>query len=98
MRPSYSEYVRSCIRFYARCPAPNTFRSEVDRKNWQACEAALAALPEIERNILLSIYGNGDTVPDNVFCAAKAMGMKQSKIWKLVDKLEREIAGRRGLI
>ena len=36
----YSEYVKHCLRFYARHADP-VFRNDIDRYNWNACESAL---------------------------------------------------------
>ena len=48
--------------------------------------------------MLLYIYREGDTIPDNVYQIAKAKGLRQDSVWKLVNELERKVAKRRGLL
>lgn len=97
MRAFYSDYVNHCLRFYARHSRP-IFHSEADKKNWNACESALKSFSDSDRDILLTIYIEGDTIPDNVYQMAKNKGIKQDTIWKLIGELERKVAKRRGLI
>ena len=97
MRAFYSDYVNHCLRFYARHSRP-IFHSEADKKNWNACESALKSFSDSDRDILLTIYIEGDTIPDNVYQMAKNKGIKQDTIWKLIDELERKVAKRRALL
>lgn len=97
MRAFYSEYVNHCLRFYARHSCP-IFHSEADKKNWAACEDALKSFTDSDRDMLLSIYTEGDTIPDNVYQMAKSKCVNQDTIWKLIGELERKVAKRRGLI
>lgn len=98
MRTFYSEYVNHCLRFYSRYPKPNRFRSEADKKNWQACDNALKGFSDADRDMLITIYREGDTIPDNVYQMAKKLNIEQDNIWKLITELERKVAKRRGLI
>ncbi len=93
----YSEYARHCMKFYTRHPQPQ-FRNEVDRMNWRACESAVRKCTENERAILRSVYGRGDTIADNVYQTAKAFGVEQNLVWKLIKEVERRVAKRRMLI
>lgn len=97
MRAFYSEYVQHCMRFYARHPSPK-FRSDADKQNWKACESALDSFTDKEKELLMIIYSEGDTIADNVYQLAKARNMKQDTIWKMVNELEKKVAKRRGLI
>lgn len=98
-RTFYSEYVQHCMRFYARhTNKPNYFRSDSDKKNWLACENALKDFSEEDKEMLLTVYREGDTVPDNVYQLSKDKGIKQDTVWKLIGELERKVAKRRGLI
>lgn len=97
MRAFYSEYVQHCMRFYARHPRP-FFHSEADKKNWNACESALKTFNDYERAMLMIIYSEGDTIPDNVYQLSVKMNISQDIIWKLINELERKIAKRRNLI
>lgn len=96
-RTFYSEYTNHCLRFYARHPKP-TFHSDADKKNWLACDSALKSFEESDREMLLTIYREGDTIPDNVYQMAKSKGIKQDSIRKLIGELERKVAKRRGLL
>ena len=96
-REVYSEYVRHCLRFYARYKKPK-FDSYADMLNWRACDYALKSFSDSERDNLLYIYREGDTVPDNIYQLAKSRGVSQDGIWKLVNDLERKVAKQRGLL
>lgn len=96
-RAFYSDYVNHCMRFYARHEKPK-FHSEVDKYNWIACDNALKGFSDKKRETLLTIYREGDTIADNIYQLAKAQGISQNSIWKLVNELERKIAKRRGLL
>lgn len=96
-RAFYSEYVNHCLRFYARHTKPQ-FRSAADKNNWLACDNALKSFTDSESEMLLTIYREGDTIPDNVYQMAKSKGIKQDSIWKMVNELERKVAKRRGLL
>lgn len=98
MRAFYSEYVNHCLRFYCKHPKPNYFRSEADKKNWNACDVALKSFSDSDREMLITIYREGDTIPDNVYQMATKRGISQDGIWKLVTDLEKKVAKRRGLI
>lgn len=96
-RVFYSEYVRHCLRFYARYGNPR-FCTEADKRNWMACEEAFDTFSESDRKILFHIYYGSDTVPDNIYQLSKSKGIPQDTIWKLVNELERKVAKRRGLL
>ena len=83
----YSKYAAHCMKFYARYSNP-AFKSEVDRKNWQACDKALKNFTVAER----------DAFADNVYSVARKYGIEQDRLWALVIRLERYIAQILGLI
>lgn len=97
-RNFYSAYIEHCMRFYARYSKPNHFRHDADRKNWLACDNALKDFSAEDRERLLTIYREGDTIPDNVYHLSKKEKVNQDTIWKLLGDLERKVAKRRGLI
>jgi predicted transcriptional regulator len=97
MKTFYSDYVNHCLRFYARHKEPE-FKSEADKLNWKACEEALEEFTPKNRETLLTIFENGDTIPDSVYTLSKNLGVKQDSIWKLLSDLERKTAKKRGLI
>lgn len=97
MRTFYSEYVQHCMRFYARHPRPK-FRSDADKQNWNACDSAMKGFTDKEQVILMTVYREGGTIPDNVYKVSVDRNMKQDNIWKLINELERKVAKRRNLI
>ena len=97
MRTFYSDYVQHCMRFYARHPRPQ-FKSDADKHNWNACESAIKTFADNERDILMAVYREGDTIPDNVYTASIYYNINQDIIWKLIKELERKVAKRRGLL
>lgn len=97
MRTFYSEYVQHCMRFYARHSNPK-FKSDADKQNWKACDSALNGFSDNERDILLTIYREGDTIPDNIYKMCAERNIKQDIVWKLVNELELKVAKRRNLI
>ena len=97
MKTYYSEYVQHCMRFYARHPHP-IFRSNADKENWNACNVVMRNYNPTEHEIIMYIYREGDTIPDNIYKISKEKNIKQDTIWKLVNELEHKIAKRRHLI
>lgn len=97
MKTYYSDFVNHCLRFYARHPEAK-FKTDTEKKNWLSCDSVLNGLPETDRNTLVAIYSDGDTLADCVYKQAKKRGVKQDYIWKLIGDVERKIAKRRGLL
>lgn len=96
MKARYSDYIASCLRFYARYSEPK-FKNDVEKKDWLSCDSVLKSLPETDREILMAIYADGDTLADCIFKQAKERGIGQDYIWKLIHDVERKIAERRGM-
>lgn len=96
-RPFYTEYVRHCMRFYARNRKPR-FNTEVDKNNWCACDRAIGGYTERDREILLRVYWMRDTLADNVYEVAKAENIDQNIIWDMLKDFEHTVAKERGLI
>lgn len=97
MKTYYSDFVNHCLRFYARHPEAK-FKTECEKKNWLSCDNVLKTLCDPDREMLVAIYADGDTLSDCIFKQAKERGIKQDYIWKLVGDVERKIAKRRGLL
>lgn len=97
-RPFYSEYVRHCMRFYARNINKPRFNTEVDKNNWYACHKAMERYSERDRDILLRVYGMRDTLADNVYEASQIYLMDQNVIWDMLKEFEHTVARKRGLI
>lgn len=95
--PTYTLYVRHCMRFYTRYPRIIRFRSEKDRLNWQACHRAMLDYTPLEKDILAGIYGERDTLEDNVYNVSKRYGIHQDALWEMMREFERKVASERGL-
>ena len=96
--PTYTLYVRHCLRFYTRYPNITQFRNETDRLNWQACHNAMQNYSTLYRDILTYIYSEGDTLADNVYVISKKYGASQDAIRALMREFERVVAEERGLL
>lgn len=97
MRNFYSDYVQHCMRFYARHPSPK-FKSDADKQNWKACDSALDGFTDKEQTLLIAVYAENDTIPDNVYKVSTENNVTQDALWSLLNKLERRVAKRRSLI
>lgn len=97
-KPFYSEYVRHCLRFYTRNLQLSRFKTEVDRNNWNACAAVVKEYCDRDRDIIALVYGNFDTLSDNVYETAKKYNINQGIIWDMMKDVERKIAKKRGLL
>ena len=98
-RPFYSEYVRHCMRYYARNHIDKPrFKTEVDKNNWYSCNRAIEPYSDRDKDILLRVYGLYDTLADNVYEVAKIYNIDQNIIWDMLKDFERSIAKKRGLI
>ena len=103
MKTHYSEFVRHCLRHYVRtmddgkggCPI---FKSDAERENWRACHSVLKDYSKSDADIIFQIYRNSDTVAYNIYLLAKSKGVSQDKFWRLVSRVEKSIASKRGLI
>lgn len=97
-RPYYAEYVNHCLRFYCRNTAKPRFKSDVDSLNWHACESVLKDCTDEERQILVEVYSQNDTLADNICQTAKAHRIHQDKVWNLINEVSRKIAKQRTLL
>lgn len=103
MRPHYADYVKHAMRFYAKnrmnaSSEQPRFRSEADRKNWEACKSAISTFDAENQDILLSLYVEDDNIVECINRAAKRERISADRIWNLVNELEKKVAKRRGLI
>ena len=102
-RPHYSEYVRHMLRFYTRSVINSSqetpfFKTDADKKNWNACYCAIKDNSERDRDILITVYSGYDTLPDEVYQLAKKLKINQNTIWDMMKEFERKVAIKRGLI
>ena len=102
-KPFYADYVNHMLRFYARTVRSGDvmrliFKSEIDELNWLSVIKVLYKLPERDKNIIIEVFGRGDTLADNIYEVSKELGINQDTIWSLVSKVTKKIAKERGLI
>lgn len=97
-RPFYSEYVRHCMRYYARNTNKPRFNTDVDKNNWYACHRAIEGYSDRDKDILIRVYSLFDTLADNVYEVAKAYNIDQNIIWDMLKIFERSVARKRGLL
>ena len=99
-RTFYSDYVRHAMRFYSRTvgTTPPQFKTEVDKLNWMSCHAVVKTYSDRERDILVTVYGGYDTLPDEVYGASKKFGIHQNIIWDMMKDFERKVAKKRLLV
>ena len=97
MRTFYTQYVQHCMRFYARHPSPK-LHSDAAKQNWKACESALDCFTDREKELLIAVYTENDTIPDNVYKVSTENKINQDTLWSLLNELELRVAKRRGLL
>ena len=95
--PIYTTYVRHAMRFYSRYLHIEGFRSEVDRLNWEACHRAIQEYSPFDKDILVCVYGECDTLGDNVYNVSRRYGVSQDVVWEMMREFERRVAIERGL-
>ena len=96
-KPSYTDYVRGALRFYSMHPSPMYFKNEVYESNWNACHNVIQAYSDRDRDILVYVYGAGDTLADNVYVMSKKYQIDQNIIWEMMRDIECKVAIERGL-
>ena len=96
--PIYTPYVRHALRFYSRYLHIEAFRSESDKLNWQACHRAIQEYSPIDKDILVCVYGECDTLGDNVYNVSRKYGVCQDVVWEMMREFERKVAVERGLL
>ena len=97
-KPFYSDYVRHMMRFYSRNITTSHFKTDADKQNWIACNRAIQDYSDRNKDILISVYGGYDTLPDNVYEMATKYHINQNIIWDMMKEFERKLAKQRSLI
>ncbi|HUM44777.1 MAG TPA: hypothetical protein PKI14_17665 [Fervidobacterium sp.] len=102
-KPFYADYVNHMLRFYARTVKSEDvmglkFTSEVDELNWRSVNRVLHNLPELDKYIIIEVFGRGDTLADNIYEVSKEVVINQDVIWTMLSKITYQIAKERGLV
>ena len=96
--PTYTPYVRHAMRFYSRYLHIKEFKSETDKANWSACHRAIQGYSPIDKDILVCVYGERDTLADNVYNVSRRYGVHQDVVWEMMREFERKVAIERTLL
>lgn len=96
--PIYTSYVRHCMRFYSHYLHITEFKNECNKANWLACHRAIQEYSPLHKDILVCVYGERDTLGDNVYNVSRRYGVSQDVVWELMREFERKVAVERGLI
>ena len=88
-KPFYADYINHMLRFYARNVQSGdvvklNFKSEVDKQNWRSIDRVLHNLPERDKDIVIEVFGRGDTLANNIYELSKELGINQDIIWTLI--------------
>lgn len=97
-RKYYSEYVGHFVRFYLIYPGMTRFRSEADKKMYQAVGEVWADMADTEQEILRQLYLTKASFNAEVETVSSEMGIQANSIWKMVFRFETQIATVGGLI
>lgn len=97
MMTPYTGYVRYMLQFYFRSLDKTSFKNDRDRINWEACNKVVNRFPTRDRDVFRYVYGEFDTLADNVFMFSRESLLNQDVIWKMLYELEKEVAIERGL-
>ena len=96
--PIYTSYVRHAIRFYSRYLHIKEFKNEPDKANWLACHRAIQEYSPLDKDILVCVYGERDTLADNVYNVSRRYGVHQDVVWEMMREFEHDVAVERGLV
>lgn len=99
-KPFYADYVNRMIRFYCRKVHGQDFKVEghIDVNNCLCVMKVLDSLPEWDKNAIIEIYSQGDTLADNIYQISRKLNVKQDVLWTMVSKVTKQIAKERGLV
>ena len=93
----YTEYVRYMLQFYFQNPDKTSFLNDRDRINWKTCDKVIKRVSHNDRTVFKFVYGEFDTIADNVYVLSKINAINQNVIWNMLHKLEKEVAIERGM-
>lgn len=93
----YSPFVSHCIKFFAKYPYADRFKTNADKLNWGAVKSSLDSYTKNEATILLKLY-NGNDLENNVATISRNIGMNKKSLWKIVRGFEYKVASNRGII
>lgn len=96
-RRYYSEYVGHFVRFYLKYPGQTRFKTEQEKKMYNAVHEVWNELELTENSILRQLY-LATPLNAEVEKVAEEQGLTSASIWKLVLRFEDEVARAGGLL
>lgn len=99
-KPFYADYVNKMLRFYCRRVYNQDFKVEghIEINNCLCVMKVLESLPEWDKNAIIEIYSQSDTLADNIYQISRKLNVKQDVLWTMVSKVTKQIAKERGLV
>ena len=99
-KPYYEEYANHAFRFYVRNRniTPAELRGSSNVLNWTACRDALDTLPDEDRIIATMVYMCKSGMVDCVTCVCSEYGLSANRVWRILNRVTKEFATKRGLI
>lgn len=98
-RPYYGGFSEHALRFYARTPVLSRGKTaEADIENWNACDNVFSELSAYEKDVLLIVFGSKRPIQDAVKTVTCRYSVSEGSVWKTIDKIQRMVAEKRGLI
>ena len=84
----YTSMCRHVLRYYCKNPdGPSR-----DVESWNAVHAVLNRLSDSEREIVLDIHGNGETVMSAIQRLSRERRCDAKRLWDLMNYVDRAIA------
>lgn len=96
-RRYYSEYVGHFVRFYLKYPGQTRFKTEQEKKMYNAVHDVWNELELTENSILRQLY-LATPLNAEVEKVSEEQGLTSASIWKLVLRFEDEVARAGGLL
>ena len=75
-----------------------SFKKKAVENNWKACNKVISTYSDRDKEILVYIYGERDTLADNVYQMSVKYNLHQNIIWTMMADFEEKVAIERGLV
>ena len=95
----YTDYAVHSLRFYARYPNIEIFKTDVDKINWNTARDVIQSMDKKERDIILSLFEIKDIhIADAVTEVCEKYRIPVKEVRRLKEKCTLDFAKKRGLI
>lgn len=92
MKTYYTDYVNHMLRHFIRAKKPCA------NQNYMAVNRVFRKLEIEDKEIIRAVYSRNDTFGDNVYEVAKARGVNQEEVYRMIATVSKRIAKERGLL